>query len=148
MQPHERRELPRIEYRDGVLPPTVRVRPGRDVVVVNLSAGGLLVEGVWRFRPGGSVDLHIAFDAHPIEARGRVLRCFVCGIDGREGVRYRAAIVLAAPIEVARPPGVLKGLAWLRPRSDFTRLAEARMPDDDWRIPTGVRDGATPGADR
>jgi hypothetical protein len=102
----ERRTQPRIEYRAGVLPPTVKVRPGRDVVVVNLSPDGLLVEGAWRFRPGSSVDLHIAFDGTPVGARGRVLRCYVSGIDRVAGVRYRAAIALSTAIMVAMPVGL------------------------------------------
>jgi hypothetical protein len=104
--PQDRRLQQRIEYRAGVLPPTVKVRPGRDVVVVNLSPSGLLVEGVWRFRPGGSVELHIAFDGTPVGARGRVLRCYVSGIDRLTGIRYRAAIALSAPIMVAMPVGL------------------------------------------
>jgi hypothetical protein len=120
----ERRLQPRIEYRAGVLPPTVKVRPGRDVVVVNLSPDGLLVEGVWRFRPGSSVELHITFDATPVGARGRVLRCYVSGLDRVTGIRYRAAIALSTPIAVTMPVGLEEALGNLVARGD--------MPGSKW----------------
>lgn len=109
----DRRRMARVEYRDGLLPPTVRVRPGRDVVVVNLSSMGLLVEGVWRLRPNSAVDLLIAFGPAPLGIRGRVLRCYVSAIDRLEGVRYRSAIALHTPIEIAAPPDLDDLAGWI-----------------------------------
>jgi hypothetical protein len=80
----ERRAFPRVHYARGILPPGVRVQPAREVIAVNLSRGGVLVESVWRFRPGASVTLHVQQ-----------------GTGG--GVRYRAAIRFEAPL-VSDPP--------------------------------------------
>jgi hypothetical protein len=113
MPRRDRRLAPRVEYRDGVLPPSTRIRPGGEVVVVNLSGVGALVEGACRFQPGGLVDLRLVFDAKPIAARGRVLRSFVCRIDRVHGVRYRAAIALSTPIVVPDAPALREVLEWI-----------------------------------
>jgi hypothetical protein len=88
----DRRRHHRSVYAGGLLPPAARIRPGRDVVVVNLSDGGVLVEGCWRLRPGGRVELivHVADCDRVIT--GHVVRCYVHALPRREAVRYRTAI--------------------------------------------------------
>lgn len=75
---------------------SVRLRPGRDVRVVDLSNGGALVEGLVRLMPGSPIELHVlCLDArHTV--RGRVLRCYVSAI-GPAGVCYRAALGFERP---------------------------------------------------
>src|SRR3990170_3168871 len=72
----ERRTAARVRFSGGVLPPAAWVHPGRDVIVVDLSRTGALVEGVWRFRPGARVDLQLELDAAYAAVRGRIERCY------------------------------------------------------------------------
>lgn len=93
-----------MHYARGILPPGVRVQPAREVTAVNLSRGGVLVESLWRFRPGASVTLHVQQGTGGFQVRGAVERCLVHAIERGGGVRYRAAIRFEAPL-VSDPPG-------------------------------------------
>jgi hypothetical protein len=64
--PPERRTASRVHYTGGLLPPALRIRPGRDVIIVNLASGGTLVESRWRFRPGSMVDVLLHQPRSPI----------------------------------------------------------------------------------
>jgi hypothetical protein len=68
-----------------------RVRPGQRVMVVNVSAGGALVETVHRLLPGTSVELFVQTDRCHLVIRGRVLRCAVSHLRA-SSVHYRGAI--------------------------------------------------------
>jgi hypothetical protein len=57
---------------------SARVRPGYDVRVVDISSGGILVEGHHRLMPGATVELQLQPEGRPVEVvRGHVLRCGV-----------------------------------------------------------------------
>ena len=99
----DRRRFPRIAYRGGVLPPTALVLPGRPVVIVSLSASGLLLETEWRIRPGRLVEVRLQFSAVTLIARADVLRAWVSALDKNIGIRYRAALAFTAPIAVPPP---------------------------------------------
>ena len=99
----ERRTFPRVHYARGILPPGMRVQPAREVIAVNLSRGGVLVESAWRFRPGGSVTVHVQQGTGGFQVRGAVERCLVHALERGGGVRYRAAIRFEAPL-VGDPP--------------------------------------------
>src|SRR4051794_31487554 len=83
-----RRLMSRNEH--GVV--AARVRPGYDVTVINLSAGGALIESHRRLLPGAGVDLHLQSIGRAAEiVRGEILRCTVVRL--RESViTYRGAI--------------------------------------------------------
>lgn len=100
----ERRAFPRVHYARGILPPGARIHPGREVIVVDLARGGALVEGVWRFRPGASITLHVQHGPGALQVRGDVERCFVHALERGGGARYRAAIRFETPL-VIEPPG-------------------------------------------
>lgn len=68
------------------------LRPGRSVSLVNLSAGGALVESQRPLRPGSSVHLQVIAGDRAIGVAARVLRCAVAAIDA-EGVQYRGALI-------------------------------------------------------
>ena len=68
------------------------LRPGRAVSLVNLSAGGALVESQRPLRPGSNVHLQLVADDRTIGLPARVLRCAVATIDA-EGVQYRGALM-------------------------------------------------------
>ena len=105
----ERRAFPRVHYAGGVLPPGARVHPGREVIVVDLSRGGALVEGVWRFRPGASVTLQVQHGPNVLQVRGDVERSFVHAIERGGGLRYRAAIRFDSALAVDPPGDALFG---------------------------------------
>lgn len=116
----DRRAAPRVHYTGGLLPPTCRVRPGRDVIVVNLARGGTLVESRFRFRPGSMVDvlLHQGGIAHAL--RARITRCLVATLDDPAGVRYRTGLRFETPIAVEAPRMLLDG--YVLPDVDATAL--------------------------
>lgn len=105
----ERRATRRIHFRGGVLPPAARVHPGREVIVVDLSRQGALVEGVWRLRPGARIDLQLETGAKDTIVRGRVERCYVASLTDPAGVRYRAAIRFETAVDYTPPGDLLAG---------------------------------------
>jgi hypothetical protein len=74
--------------------PEVRatLRPGCLVSVVDLSAGGALVEALRPLRPGARVHLQIVAGPRTVSLAAHILRCFVWEIDPTHGVRYRGAL--------------------------------------------------------
>lgn len=64
---------------------SIRIRPGHDAVVVDVSSTGALVETSHRLLPGRVVELQMETDQDRTSVRGRVVRCSV--------VQVRAATV-------------------------------------------------------
>jgi hypothetical protein len=71
---------------------SARVRPGHPVAVIDISAGGVLIEISRLLLPGAAADLQLDTAHRRASLRGRVLRCAVCRLLP-SGVSYRAAIV-------------------------------------------------------
>lgn len=71
----------------------LRLRPGLDVVLVNLSAGGALVETPTRLRPGTRALLWVHAAAGSWTVSGLVARCWVAALEPERGVVYRGALV-------------------------------------------------------
>jgi len=71
------------------------VRSGGAVAVVDVSAGGALVEGQHRLIPGALVELHVETSGRRAAVRGRVLRCAVARLYAA-AVCYRGAIAFDA----------------------------------------------------
>jgi len=69
-----------------------RMRPGHRLVVVDLSAGGALVEAGRPLRPGSCVEVQLETDARRGMVAARVVRCTVAAIDAESGVTYRAGL--------------------------------------------------------
>ena len=90
-----------------------RVRPGYDVVVIDICANGVLVETAYRLLPGTTVDLQLDLFTHRVTARGRVLRCAVAAVHPC-GVVYRGAI------------GFERSLPWLQGGSENPLPAGAK----------------------
>jgi hypothetical protein len=88
----DRRAAGRVAFRNGILPPRARLRPGGDVVLVNLSNTGALVEGTFRFRPDARCELSVTDGACESTLCALVVRSFVARLDRAGPVRYRAAI--------------------------------------------------------
>jgi hypothetical protein len=70
---------------------STRVRPGHRAKLIDVSAGGALIETTHRLLPGTSVELHVETRSHRTNVRGRVLRCAIV-IVRPSWVCYRGAI--------------------------------------------------------
>ena len=88
---NERRGDPRLSG-PRVRSITARVRGGHDIAVVDLSTSGALIEGSRPLRPGGRVEVHLAFDSQRVILPARVERCLVAAIDADRGITYHAAL--------------------------------------------------------
>ena len=87
----ERRAAPRKHTVEEHGIKAARVRAGRDAAVLNVSAGGVLIETLHRLLPGTTIELQLSIGEDRAEVRGRVLRSAVsCLRHGR--VSYRGAI--------------------------------------------------------
>lgn len=87
----ERRAAPRTHTIEEHGIRAARVRAGRDAAVLNVSAGGILIETLHRLLPGTTIELQLSVGEQRAEVRGRVLRSAVsCLRHGR--VLYRGAI--------------------------------------------------------
>jgi len=69
----------------------VRLRPGLEVSLVEISAGGALIESSRPLRPGAAVELQLEAGSERATPRGRVVRCEVASVVAT-GVSYRGAI--------------------------------------------------------
>jgi hypothetical protein len=105
----DRRASSRVRFVAGVLPPAARLRPGREVIVVDLSRTGALVEGVWRVRPGGRVELQLMLSDGERTVRGIVERCYVASLSHRGSVRYRIALRFDTSLAFGPPVNLLDG---------------------------------------
>ena len=70
---------------------------GENVIVVNASGGGLLIDSLVRLTPGAEHQVEVVLPAAVVRARGRVLRSEVSMLGGSV-LKYRAAIQFARPI--------------------------------------------------
>lgn len=68
------------------------LRPGRHVLVIDLSPSGALVETDRPLRPASRVHIRIATDRWTVSIAAHVLRCAVCAIHPEEGVTYRGGL--------------------------------------------------------
>ena len=78
------------------------LRPGQDVMVVNLSRGGALIESSTRMSPGARTELQLLGRSRKA-IRGRIERCRVASLDP---VRYEGAIVFDDRLEWRDEPRV------------------------------------------
>lgn len=124
----DRRRVTRTRFSGGVLPPSARIHPGREVIVVDLSSRGALVEGIWRLRPGSRVDLQVGDGQAAALARGVVERCYVTALGPTE-VRYRAAVRFERAIAFRPPEDLLDGYSVPTGANDDRRRRGQQLPD-------------------
>jgi hypothetical protein len=109
---------------------SVRVRPGHDGTLVDLSPLGALIELRQPMAPGTHVDVQLCQADRSVVLRSLVLRCSVRAIAALDGVTYRAALLFDT-----------------RRGEDFWRAASAqdgyRVPAEH-RVATGVHGSALP----
>lgn len=68
------------------------LRPGCVITLVDVSAGGALVEAPRPLRPGAKVHLQILTTSRRFAIAAHVLRCAVWALDPLAGVTYRGAV--------------------------------------------------------
>jgi hypothetical protein len=124
----ERRTAARVRFSGGVLPPAARIHPGREVIVVDMSAQGALVEGVWRLRTSSKVELQLELDTREALVRGRIERCYVASLNHPTGVRYRAAIRFDGEVAFASPRDPLDGYSVPDRIRDLRPIRGHRLP--------------------
>ncbi|HMD37501.1 MAG TPA: PilZ domain-containing protein [Vicinamibacterales bacterium] len=118
---YERRHRRRHRVEDHGIVATL-VRPGHCARLINVSAGGALIDTNYRLLPGSSVELHMEAKEGRTTVRGRVTRCAVVRVRANS-VCYRGAIAFD------------RYLPWLQ-------------DDDGYRVPTAERrSGQPPRAD-
>jgi hypothetical protein len=89
-RPDRRRARRRRTIHDhGIL--SARVRPGREAALLDVSAGGALIETTYRLLPGSPIELHVATNERRASVRGSVLRSAVAGVRATS-ICYRTAI--------------------------------------------------------
>jgi hypothetical protein len=69
----------------------IRLRAGRELIVVNASDVGVLAEGEMRLLPGTHVDVHLVTREGRLLVRSRVVRAYVHRVDPHH-IRYRGAL--------------------------------------------------------
>ena len=111
----------RVADEHGIV--SARLRGGREVSIVDISAAGVLIETTHRLLPGSSVDLQLITSDGAIVVRGRVLRSAVSRV-AASLVWYRGAIQLE------------RNLAWLgecpRATGHQVPMAESPLPGGAW----------------
>ena len=75
------------------------LRPGCAITLVDVSAGGALVEGRRPLRPGARVHLQILTTSQRFPIAALVLRCAVRALDPLAGVTYRGAVKFEHRVE-------------------------------------------------
>ena len=97
----ERRRTTRVPPEATPWEPAALLRPGVDVVLLNVSAGGALIESRTRISPGARTELQL-LGAVRRAVRGRIDRCAVSALNP---VRYRGAIVFDEQLQWSRGCG-------------------------------------------
>lgn len=82
----------------------LRVSPGENARLVNISTTGLLLEGPQRFAPGQSVTVHFEGTLSTRQVRARVVRCQVSAITTSSTLHYQTAMAFAERLTLPREP--------------------------------------------
>lgn len=78
----------------------VRLRGGRELVVIDVSSTGAFVRGDVRLLPGTHIDIHIVGADGRVLARSRVVRARVSAVWG-DRIEYCGALAFERPIDVS-----------------------------------------------
>ena len=87
----ERRRMARRVPAAGEPLSRARLRIGREVVVLDVSNSGILVEGFTRLVPGTHVDVHVVAREGRVLVRSLVVRAYVAELTA-DTVKYRGAL--------------------------------------------------------
>jgi hypothetical protein len=121
--PRERRAARRWTPQELPWPVGCRVTPGHDVLIVDLSAVGVLVEVDAPLPPGRQLAVHLMRPSRRISLDGRVVRSFVSEVAGPEGPSFRAAIAFTRWFDALWE---LDSQAWEREEAADGRIGTVR----------------------
>lgn len=93
--PGERRAARRWTPQELPWPVACRITPGHEVLIVDLSAVGILVEVEAALPPGHQVAVHLVRPSRRVTLDGRVVRSFVSAVCAADGPSFRAGIVFS-----------------------------------------------------
>jgi len=85
------------------------IRPGCPVTLLDLSAGGALIEGQRQLRPGSRVHLQVVTPSRSFGVGAHVLRCTVSALDPERGAIYQGAIKFEHRCELFWESSTLSG---------------------------------------
>ena len=107
--PIERRISARVEVASlsGVV--HLRLPPGREAVLLDLSQDGACIEATSRLVPGGRVEMHLATQGWNWRGRATVTRCRVSALVPDNGARYLAALHFDTPLGLDGTNGTARG---------------------------------------
>jgi hypothetical protein len=71
---------------------SARIRGGREITVIDVSASGALIAGARPLRPGARVEMHLTLDKRHVIVAAHVTRCLVAAIDADRGITYHSAL--------------------------------------------------------
>jgi hypothetical protein len=98
----ERRQTPRRVTPEAHGVVRVRIRPGHDASLLDISCGGAAIETTHRLLPGRMVELQLDLRHRRACARGRVARCTVVRVEA-DRLLYRAALCFEESIATLLP---------------------------------------------
>jgi hypothetical protein len=140
---HERRQYSRRRNRELDWVQTVRLRSAGEVSLIDLSAGGALIDSEVPLRPGALLSLEIiGHSAERLVVPLHVLRCHVAAL-AADKARYRGALEFTRPIELPdhHPLPELPGAStdpFVGVDSALKHLVErACAPDSSQRLASG-----------
>jgi PilZ domain-containing protein len=84
------------------------LRPGYLVTVLDMSAGGALIQGPRPLRPGARVQLRLVSAARALALTAHVVRCAVWALDAEVGVVYRGALQFDQRCDWFEEPVILR----------------------------------------
>ncbi len=96
----ERRRDPRRIAADLTWLRAVRLQPGLEALLVDISPGGALVETTTRLRPGMKTVLRLSTTGSELRAPGEFVRAWVTAIPPDRGLVYRGAVRFDPPIDL------------------------------------------------
>jgi hypothetical protein len=93
----DRRRAPRTSSaaQHGVV--CVRIRPGREVTLLDVSAAGALLQCAHRLLPGTAIELQLTTAGRRVTTRGLVVRCSVSQV-WPSAIWYRGAVMFEQPL--------------------------------------------------
>ena len=110
------------------------LRPGCSVRIVNLSAGGALVQAGRPLRPGARVHVQLVTAVRSFALVARVLRCAVWMLDPHDGATYHGALQFEERCELLWEPKTLPGSTLPVTSGRDIEQPGMRYPDGDQSI--------------
>ncbi len=98
----DRRAAPRWSVNELPWQIACRITPGHDVLIVNISAVGMLVESDAPLFPRRNVTLHLARSSQSLSLHGTIVRGYLAALDPTRGPTFRAGIAFEQLFEPLR----------------------------------------------